>query len=191
DGPGGDLRPLDRWMVSRARALVADCTDAFEERLSHRLVEAFEAYLDDLSNLYIRRSRPRVWDGDETAPRVLGSAVLQAVRVVAPVMPFLADHLGRNLVAEACEGAPASVHLSGWPQAADVDEGLLVEVAEVRRVVELGRAARSQANVKLRQPLGRLLFAGAPAAAAHADEIADELRVKDVQEGFPEARYRM
>jgi isoleucyl-tRNA synthetase len=92
-------------------------------------------------------------------------------------MPFLADHLWRNLV----RGGPASVHLAGWPDAADPDRALLDEIAEVRRVVELGRQARSTSGIKLRQPLRRLIVAGAPLAPAHADEIADELRVKQVE----------
>ena len=93
-------------------------------------------------------------------------------------MPFLADHLWRNLVAGVCEGAPDSVHLAGWPEPGEADETLLGEVAEVRRVVELGRQARSQAGIKLRQPL-RGRRPGRDGAAAHADEIADELRVKE------------
>src|SRR6185295_15630297 len=66
-GPGGDLRPLDRWLVARANQLVLQCTNALEDQLTHRLVDAFEAYVDDLSNWYIRRSRRRFWDGDEAA----------------------------------------------------------------------------------------------------------------------------
>jgi isoleucyl-tRNA synthetase len=100
------------------------------------------------------------------------------------VLPFLADHLWRNLV----QDGPASVHLAGWPEPAEPDAGLLAEIAEVRRVVELGRQARSTSRLKLRQPLRRLVVAGAAAAAhGHADEIADELRVKEVEFGEVEA----
>jgi isoleucyl-tRNA synthetase len=98
--------------------------------------------------------------------------------MIAPVMPFLSDHLWRNLV----QGGPASVHLAGWPEVESPDDGLLDEIAEVRRIVELGRQARSSSQLKLRQPLRRLVVAGASdTARAHADEIADELRVKDVE----------
>ena len=88
------------------------------------------------------------------------------MRVVGPVMPFLPEHLWRNLVAGACEGAPESVHLAGWPEAGEPDEALLAEVAEVRRVVELGRQARAQSGLKLRQPLRRLVVQGADGASA-------------------------
>jgi isoleucyl-tRNA synthetase len=107
-------------------------------------------------------------------------------------MPFLTDHLWRNLVADACEGAPESVFLAEWPQVKEPDERLLVEIAEVRRIVELGREARSTAGVKLRQPLRRVYVRGAQLAREHADEIAEELRVDEV--GFdqgPVAQVRL
>ena len=93
-------------------------------------------------------------------------------------MPFLADFLWRRLRAE---DAPESVFLVPWPEPAERDDELLLEVAEVRRVVELGRQARGDAGVKLRQPLRRLVVQGADPAKRHADEIAEELRVKDVE----------
>jgi isoleucyl-tRNA synthetase len=96
-------------------------------------------------------------------------------------MPFLADELWRNLVAGACEGAPGSVHLAGWPEVGEVDTALLAEVGELREVVELGRQARAEENVKLRQPLRRASVFGSEAARHHLDEIKEELRVKEVE----------
>jgi isoleucyl-tRNA synthetase len=101
-------------------------------------------------------------------------------------MPFLADHLWRELTAPA-EGAPASVFLAGWPETEAPDTTLLAEVGEVRLVVELGRQARATAGVKHRQPLRSLVVEGATLAADHADEIADELRVKEVSFGAVDA----
>ena len=96
-------------------------------------------------------------------------------------MPFVADHLWRNLVAGVCEGAPDSVHLAGWPEVEEADAKLLAEIAEVRRIVELGRQARSQAGIKQRQPLRAAVVYGASnGTREHADEIADELRVREV-----------
>jgi isoleucyl-tRNA synthetase len=108
---------------------------------------------------------------------------VQSLRVVAPVMPMLADHLWRVLVADVVEGAPDSIHLAGWPAAREElrDDALLREVAAVRDVVVLGRRARAQSGVKLRQPLRRLYVRGAPEAASHAEEIGEELRVKSVE----------
>jgi isoleucyl-tRNA synthetase len=181
-GPGGDLQPLDRWLVARTDALVGETAAGYESWLTPTVVRAYESFVDDVSNWYIRRSRRRFWDGDEAAQRTLWYALVQGLRVVSPLMPFLTDHLFRHLTAP-IEGAPASVHLAGWPSTREPDEELLAEVAELRRVVELGRQARSTAGVKLRQPLRALVVAGADRAASHAEEIAEELRVKDVTFG--------
>jgi isoleucyl-tRNA synthetase len=136
-----------------------------------------------VSNWYIRRSRKRFYSFDEAAFRTLWYALAQALRVVAPTMPFLAEHLWRNLVAGPCEGAPASVHLAGWPEVGPADDELVAEVAETRRIVELGRQARSGAGVKLRQPLRRLVVEGAELSEEHAAEVREELRVKAVELG--------
>jgi isoleucyl-tRNA synthetase len=93
-------------------------------------------------------------------------------------MPFLADFLWRGLRAD---DAPDSVFLAPWPEARVRDDALLEEVAEVRRVVELGRQARGDAGLKLRQPLRRLVVQGAGPARRHVEEIAEELRVKEVE----------
>src|SRR5205814_9278539 len=162
--------------------LVRDAEAAYERYWTPALTTLFEAFVDDLSNWYIRRSRRRFWDGDADALTTLWWSLVQALRVVSPAMPFLADHLWRTLVLD----GPDSVHLAGWPEVAEPDRALLDEIAEVRRVVELGRQARSTSGIKLRQPLPRLVVDGA-AVDGHADEIADELRVKSVEFGPVEA----
>jgi isoleucyl-tRNA synthetase len=182
--PAGELRALDRWLVERTKQLVAEAEAAYEATLSVDVVRAFEAFVDDVSNWYIRRSRRRFYSFDEAAFSTLWYALVQSLRVVAPIMPFLTDHLWRNLV----QDGPESVHLAPWPEPGAPDSALLEEIAEVRRVVELGRQARSTSQLKLRQPLRRLVVAGAsPVAHGHAEEIADELRVKEVEFGDVEA----
>jgi isoleucyl-tRNA synthetase len=177
---GDDARPLDRWLVARTQQYVRDATEALDEQLTFRLVEGFDAFVDDVSNWYIRRSRRRFWDGDEAALRVLWFALVQGIRGISPVMPFLAEHLWQTLVGEACEDAPDSVFLAGWPRAEEPDSALLVEIEELRAIVGLGNRARDSAGIKLRQPLRGLVVEGAGPAARHADEIAEELRVKSV-----------
>jgi isoleucyl-tRNA synthetase len=181
-----DLEPLDRWLVERTHALVADATSGYESWLTVDVVREYEAFVDDVSNWYIRRSRRRFWEEDATALRTLWYALVQGLRAVAPLMPFLTDHLWRVLTAP-CEQAPSSVHLAGWPEVADVDQALLEEIAELRHVVELGRQARATSGLKLRQPLRALVVEGAPLAEGHAEEIADELRVREVSFGHVEA----
>jgi len=185
-GPSGSLEPLDRWLVERTRALVQEATTAYERWLTVDVVKAYEAFVDDVSNWYIRRSRRRFWNGDAVALRTLWHALVQGLRVVAPIMPFLADHLWRSLTAP-CADAPESVHLAGWPETAEADAELLAEIAELRRVVELGRQARATSGLKLRQPLRALVVEGAQRAEGHAEEIADELRVLEVSFGSVDA----
>jgi isoleucyl-tRNA synthetase len=182
--PDVELRPLDKWLIERTKQLVAEATDAYEATMTVDVIRAFESFVDDVSNWYIRRSRRRFYSFDEAAFRTLWYALVQSLRVVSPVMPFLTEHLWRNLVPD----GPSSVHLAPWPEVSVPDEELLAEIAEVRRVVELGRQARSASQLKLRQPLRRLVVAGASdRAQAHTDEIAEELRVKDVEFGEVEA----
>ena len=180
---GVELRPLDRWLLARVNRLVSEAEAAFDAYLSVDVINAFEELLEDLSNWYIRRSRRRFYSIDEAAFRTLWTALVQALRVVAPILPFLSERLWQTLVVGVCPGAPASVHLAGWPRRTDRpgDAQLLEEIAAVRDVVQLGRRARSEAGLKLRQPLRSLYVRGARAALRHADEIAEELRVKDIR----------
>jgi isoleucyl-tRNA synthetase len=180
--PEGELTTLDRWLVERTHAFVADATRGYERWLSPEVMREFEAYLDDLSNWYIRRSRRRFWADDEAALRTLWYALVQTLRVLAPILPFVTDQLWRTLVLD----GPESVHLAGWPALAEPDRALLDEIAAVRRVVELGRQARSSSGIKLRQPLRRLVVEGA-SLDGHLEEIADELRVKEVELATVEA----
>jgi isoleucyl-tRNA synthetase len=182
EGPPAE-HALDRWLVARTGEFVREAEQAYEETLTVDVIRAFEAYLDDLSNWYIRRSRARFWRDDASAFRVLWYALVQSLRAISPVMPFLADHVWRNLV----RGRESSVFLAGWPDVEEPDRDLLAEIADVRRVVELGRQARATSGLKLRQPLRSMVVAGSGLAIAHADEIADELRVKEVVFGDVEA----
>jgi isoleucyl-tRNA synthetase len=155
---------------------------AYESYETVAVMREFEAYYDDLSNWYIRRSRRRFWAEDEAALRALWYALVQALRVLAPILPFVSDQLWRTLVLD----GPESVHLAGWPEVPEPDRPLLDEIAAVRRVVELGRQARSSSGIRLRQPLRRLVVEGAD-VDGHLEEVADELRVKGVELGPVEA----
>jgi isoleucyl-tRNA synthetase len=178
-----DLKPLDRWLVERTRQLVAEATDGYEAMLTVEVIRAFDAFVEDVSNWYIRRSRRRFYVFDEAAFRTLWYALVQSLRVLAPVLPFLTDHLWRVLVHD----GPESVHLAPWPDVEPPERAVLDEMAAVRRVVRLGNQARATSGLKLRQPLRRLVVAGSAEATAHADEIAGELRVKEVEFGEVEA----
>ncbi len=102
-------------------------------------------------------------------------------------MPFVTEQLWQTLVFD----GPESVHLAGWPEVDEPDRALLDEIAQVRRVVALAHQARAMSGIKLRQPLRKLVVEGALAVRKHADEIADEVRVKDVEFGVVEAELRV
>jgi isoleucyl-tRNA synthetase len=179
-GPDGASLALDRWLVARTAQLVEEAGAGYDASLTVAVLGAYEAFVDDLSNWYIRRSRRRFWSGDRAALETLWHALVQSLRVIAPVLPFLAEHLWQNLVAGAADDVPDSVFLAGWPEPAGADHAILADVAEVRRVIDLGRQARAKANIRLRQPVARALVRGTTLAQAHVDEIRDELRVKEV-----------
>jgi isoleucyl-tRNA synthetase len=176
-----ELTTNDRWLLARAGQAVVEAEQSLDRLRTDELVSAFEEYLDDLSNWYIRRSRRRFYEFDEAAFRTLWVGVVTALRIIAPVMPFLSEHLWSSLVANACEDAPESVHLAEWPTApGEIDHALLSEMAAVRHVVEAGRRARMDAGIKLRQPIRQIVVRGADLARGHAGEILDELRAKKV-----------
>jgi isoleucyl-tRNA synthetase len=106
---GVELRPLDRWLLARVQQLVADAEAAYDAYLTVDVVRAVDTFVEDLSNWYIRRSRRRFYSFDEAAFRTLWTALMQLVRVFAPIMPFLAEHLWQALVVESVEDAPRSV----------------------------------------------------------------------------------
>jgi isoleucyl-tRNA synthetase len=179
--------PLDRWLLSELNALVRDVTAALEDfdpALAGRLIAGF---IDDLSNWYVRRSRRRFWAGSGAPDGAAAFASLRTVldvltRLMAPITPFLTDYVWGILRPP---DAPDSVHLAAWPVADEalVDPGLAGQMALVRRLVELGRSARSAAAVKVRQPLGRALVSAPGFAALPAElvtEIAAELNVREV-----------
>jgi isoleucyl-tRNA synthetase len=185
--PSGDLKPLDRWLVERTHAFVHDAQHGYETYMTVEVMRAYTDYVDDLSNWYIRRSRRRFWESEREALETLWYALVQTLRVMAPIMPFITDHLWRNLVPV----GPESVHLAPWPEVDEPDRALLAEIADVRRVVALAHQARATSGLKLRQPLRQLIVEGANGSSRHAEEIADEVRVKNVAFDTVEAELRV
>jgi isoleucyl-tRNA synthetase len=181
--------PLDRWLLSELNLVVREVTDALESFDSAAAGRRLAAFIDDLSNWYVRRSRPRFWDGPTTPDGAAAFATLAAVldtltRLMAPITPFITDYVWDVLRPHE---APESVHLADWPVADEslIDNELAAQMALVRRLVELGRSARASAVVKVRQPLARAVVA-APGFASLPPElqvqIADELNVREIQE---------
>ena len=149
-------------------------------------MRAFEGFLDDLSNWYIRRTRSRFWQGDPDALQTLWSSLVRSIQAIAPILPFLADYLWRLLTAGIAD-YPSSVFLADWVEAAQPDPRVLSNMAKVRQVVNLGHQARAAAKLKVRQPLRHLLVEGADEIQPYLGMIANELRVKKVEVGRVEA----
>ena len=167
-GPTSD-HPLDRWVIARGRELARDCRAALDAYDTPSMTRAVEAFWDDLSNWYVRRSRQRFWEGDRTAFATLHHALVQCLRIMGPVTPFVTEEMWDNLVARGCGGdAPASVHLAGYPEVdeARIANGLLAPMADVRTVCELGHRARSEAKLRVRQPLASAIAGCARRGAA-------------------------
>ena len=192
-------RPLlDRWALFELDRTVAEVDAAMEGFDTARAGKRLAAFIDDLSNWYVRRSRRRFWDGDPAALATLHECLEVLTRLLAPFTPFVTEAVHRALVTSVRPDLPDSVHLCEWPSvggadatggagaaggAGRYDPVLAEQVALVRRLVELGRSARTASKVRTRQPLGRALV-GAPGWASLPDElraqVADELNVQSV-----------
>ena len=191
----GEPTELDRWIRSRFQSLVATAHQAFEDAALYRLMGHLETFLDELSNWYLRRSRRRFWSPGENADKAAAYATLYAVltdltRLLAPILPFLSEEIYRNLVASVDGDAPESVHLCPFPEVEDshVDKELEERVGAVIRLKNLGLSLRSEAKVKVRQPLGRLLLKPRDAAeqsvledAGLRDQVLEECNVKALE----------
>ena len=181
---------LDRWVLSRLQGtveVVRERMDVFDCTTAGR---AIAAYVEDLSNWYVRLSRRRFWDGERAAFATLRHCLLEVAALLAPFTPFLAEELHVNL-AGGSDGEfgelPDSVHLRDFPEPdpALADDELESAMEAVRRTVELGRAARAQAKVKVRQPLRRAVVVASDgeraAIEARADLVTAELNVKELE----------
>jgi isoleucyl-tRNA synthetase len=181
DGQTGEPTQLDRWALSEVNRLAAEVDAALSDFDTARAGKALGAFIDDLSNWYVRRSRRRFWDGDPAALSTLHEVLHVLTRLLAPFVPFVTEQVWSALFASDGD----SVHLAAWPESDEalVDATLSEQIGLVRRLVELGRAARSDSNVKTRQPLSRALIS-APGWSSLPEslrqEVADELNVVDL-----------
>jgi isoleucyl-tRNA synthetase len=181
--PVGERPVLDRWALARAHevaATVDDCLEHYDTAGAGRVLAAF---VDDLSNWYVRRSRQRFWRGDTSALGTLYECVDVLTRLLAPIIPFLTEHVWQEVIRPGRPDAAESVHLATWPvpDPSVLDADLVAEVALARTLTEAGRAARKASGVRVRQPLGRAL-AGLPEGTTLSGdllaEVADELNVR-------------
>jgi isoleucyl-tRNA synthetase len=190
---------LDRWILARINQVTAKVTASINDSQFLSATETLGAFLDDLSNWYLRRSRRRFWkseqdDDKNNAYGTLYHVMVKLSRLLAPITPFVTEAMYQNLVREARPEAYPSVHHTAWPTVEEqaIDEALLERMALARQVASLGLAARSTSSLKVRQPLGKVLVhvAGRNAAAGSlfgeadgelVEIVKDELNVKEIE----------
>ncbi len=184
-------RPLmDRWVLSRLQTTIAAVTEELDNYDSTSAGRSIAAFVHDLSNWYVRRSRRRFWKAGDAesagadkaaAYLTLHDALVAVSKLLAPFTPFIADAIYTNL-----DGTEPSVHLCDFPEPDEalLDRELEVDMAVARRTVVLGRAARSQAKIKVRQPLREAVVVAnereRAAIARLEDQVLEELNVKSI-----------
>ena len=191
--PQGAPSKLDRWVLAELNQTIADVTAAMDRYENYPACRRLVDFVDALSNWYVRRSRDRFWrsgmdDDKRAAYHTLWTCLSELAKVIAPFVPFFAESLYQNLVRSEFAGAPESVHLCDYPaaDASRIDSRLMQEMGIVREIASLGRSARMDARIKVRQPLPVVeLVLADPSHRDWLDEdlplIADELNVKRIE----------
>jgi isoleucyl-tRNA synthetase len=176
----GSETELDRWIRSRLAATTERVIERMEDYDTTFAGRAIAAFVDDLSNWYVRLQRRRFWDGDSVAFSTLRDCLVVVAKLLAPLTPFIADEIYDNL-----DGSEPSVHLCDFPEAGRRDERLEWDMQVVRDAVELGRAARAHAKLKVRQPLSEAVVVAAEREREAIERLErlliDELNVRSVR----------
>ena len=184
---------IDRWILALLQRTIATTTEAMDSYHPRRAGEAIEGFVDQLSNWYVRRNRSRFWKAAEgedkqAAYLTLYESLETVNRLMAPFMPFLSESVYQNLVRGVDTGAALSVHMASWPivTKAQCDESLINDIEVVQQVVGLGRTARNNTGLRVRQPLSRLLVRvpgerAMQATERHQQQILEELNVKSLE----------
>lgn len=186
------LLPIDRWMLLRTNAFISAATDAMESYKTYVLIKEFELFVDDISNWYIRSNRRRFWKAQDEADKqlayyVLFQAIHACVQTMAPVIPFMTEHIWQNLTRKVLPNAAISVHLGGWatPVEGIADDGILEQTALARDVITNAMRLRNEQQIKVRQPLQTLYICCDEKTAANLQHFTrnmlDELNIKTLE----------
>ncbi len=182
------LSVMDKWLLSRLNSTVRDTDNNLANYRIPEAARALQDFVDDMSNWYVRRSRERFWakgmEQDKiNAYMTLYTALVTICKAAAPMIPFMTEEIYRNLVCSIDKDAPESIHLCDYPAVNEawIDADLEKNMAELLKVVVMGRAARNTANIKNRQPIGKM-YVKAPYELNEFFKaiIEDELNIKDV-----------
>ncbi|MEO0053010.1 MAG: class I tRNA ligase family protein, partial [candidate division WOR-3 bacterium] len=188
-----DLTLLDRWILSRLNSLVKLARNRLDDYDCMSVALAVEDFIEDLSTWYVRRNRRRFWKSAEDRDKAaayytLYQCIVTLIKLVAPIMPFITEDIYQNLVRSSDADAPDSIHLCFYPEPDEkmINLELEREMKMVRALVSLGHAAREKAQIKVRQPLSRMIVSMKSAGSRdwllpYADIIRDELNIRELQ----------
>ena len=183
---------LDRWILSELNQLIEEIANDLDNYDATGAGRKIERFVDDLSNWYIRRSRRRFWKSENDTDKLSAYATLyecltKVATLLAPLAPFIAEEIYRNLVSFLYPEAPQSVHLADFPEAdpSKIDQQLSEETKLVMKITSLGRSARSKASLKVRQPLAQALIKVRAKSEIEGlrrleHQIIEELNVKEI-----------
>ena len=183
------LSVMDKWLLSRMNTMVKDVDSCLESYKIPEAAKALDSFVDELSNWYVRRGRERYWaqtmtDDKISAYMTLYTALVTVAKASAPMIPFMAEDIYRNLVCNIYKDAPESVHLCSFPEVDEsaIDTELEENMEELLDIVVMGRAARNGASMKNRQPLSTMYVQAKKELPSYCVEIIeDELNIKNVK----------
>ena len=183
------LPVMDKWLLSKMNSMIRDVDDNLNNYRIPEAARVLQEFVDDMSNWYVRRSRERFWakgmEQDKiNAYMTLYTALVNVAKAASPMIPFMTEDIYQNLVRSIDKNAPESIHLCDFPSVDEmhIDKQLEADMDEVLKVVVLGRAARNTANIKNRQPIGKMYVkADHELSDFHVEIIEDELNVKSVE----------
>ena len=189
------VNPLDIWLVSRVHQVRNQITEGMEAYNIPVALSSVLEFIDDMSNWFVRRSRRRFWKSEDDQDKLEAYSTLYYVliylaKILAPFTPFLAEELYQKMTGAGVVNSeiPESVHLLNWPEAGVIDEAVLTQMAKTREIITAGLAERmkkteSEAQIKVRQPLAKLVYAGEKLDDFYEQIIMEEVNVKSVERG--------
>lgn len=185
------LTPTDKWLIIRTNQFIKKATEYMDDFKTYLLIKDFEVFVDDISNWYIRTNRRRFWKTEDENDKMVAYYTLffalnTCVKVMAPIIPFMTEHIWQELTRKVMPSSALSVHLSGWPLAMEgfEDDGIVEETALSRDVIAVAMRLRNEHQIKVRQPLAKLFVCGDDSDVdkikAFEKNILDELNVKEI-----------
>ena len=189
------VNPLDIWLVSRVHQVRNQITEGMEAYNIPAALSSVLEFIDDMSNWFVRRSRRRFWKSEDDQDKLEAYSTLYYVliylaKILAPFTPFLAEELYQKMTGAGVVNSeiPESVHLLDWPEAGVIDKAVLTQMAKTREIITAGLAERmkkteTEAQIKVRQPLAKLVYAGEKLDDFYEQIIMEEVNVKSVEHG--------